>query len=115
MLMVRYWLTPTEKGYAMIATMEILNRSKFFRLVIDKVVAYEDTLNKDDSEPRDVHREEELFADLTEKHRKLKGRNVLAIVFTVGERFPCWLTKEQFDRLTEETDPSNRTSTPHQR
>jgi hypothetical protein len=99
----------------MTAKMEIPNRSKFFRLVIDKVVSYKDTANKDDSEPCEVRRENELFVDLNEKPRKLRGRNVPAIVFTVGERPPCWLPKQQFDQVTQETDPSNRTRTPHER
>jgi hypothetical protein len=94
---------------------EIPIRSKFFGLVTDKVVAYKETAKKDDSERCDVHRGGDLFADLTEKVRKLKGMNVSAIVFTVGERPPCWLPTEQFYRVTVEVDPSERTSKPHER
>jgi hypothetical protein len=95
---------------------EIPIRSKFFGLVTDKVVAYKETAKKDDSERCDVHRGDELHIDVTEKVRKLKGMNVAAIVFTVGLRQPpCWMPKEQFYRVTEETDPSERTSKPHER
>ena len=92
---------------------EIPNRSKFFGLVIGKVVAYKETEKKDDSEHCDVRNDEDLFTDPAVKTRKLRGVNVPSVVFTVGERPPCWLPKEQFDRVTGEIDPSKRTSTPH--
>lgn len=94
---------------------EIPIRSKFFRVLIDRVVAYEETEKQDDSKPCYVHRRNEAFADLTDKVRKLKGMNVPAIVFTVALRPSCWMPKEQFYRVTEETDPSKKTSKPHQR
>ncbi len=92
---------------------EIPTRSKFFGLVTDRVAAYKETEKKDDAEPCDVRRGEDLFADAEEKVRKLKGVNVSAIVFTIGLRQPsCWLPKEQFFRVTEEIDPTARTSKP---
>jgi hypothetical protein len=93
---------------------EVPNRSRFFRLLTDRVVAYRETEKKDDSEPCDIHQREDLFADLAEKIRKLKGMNVPAVVFTVGLRQPpCWLPKEQFYRVTEEIDdPTKQTPEP---
>jgi hypothetical protein len=94
---------------------EIPNRSKFFTLTAD-VVAYKETTDRDDSESYDLHTGDDLFGDVNEKVRRLKGRNVNAIVFSVGVREGFyWMPREEFHRLTTEVDPSKRTSRPFER
>ena len=98
----------------MIATKEIPNRSKFFGPITD-AVAYKDTAEGDDADPCDVHRGDDLFADVNEKTRRMKSRSVPAIVFSIGdrERF-YWMPRQEFYRLTAEIDPTKRTSKPHE-
>jgi hypothetical protein len=98
----------------MIPTMEIPNRSKFFGPITDAVV-YRDTATGDDAEPSKVHPRDDLFADVNEKVRRLKGRSVPAIVFTVNDREGSyWMPRQEFYRLTAEIDPTKRTSKPHE-
>lgn len=96
----------------MIAAMEIPNRSKFFGPITD-AIAYKDTAERADAEPWDIHRGDDLFADVTEKPRTLKGRSVPAIVFSIGVREGFyWTPRQEFYRLTTAIDPTKRTSKP---
>lgn len=90
---------------------EISIRSKFFGLLTDSV-AYKETLEGDDFEPADIHPSDDLFADMNEKVRKLNGKNVTAVVFSVGDRGNYWMPSRDFYRLTKGIDPSKRTNKP---
>jgi hypothetical protein len=94
--------------------LEIPARSKFFDFLTDDV-AYKEREERDDAEPCDVHPGDNPFVDVNEKARRLKGRNIPAVVFSIGTREGLfWMPKERFYRLTKEKDIGKLTTTPFQ-
>ena len=89
-----------------------VSRSKFFRFVIDSD-AYRETADKDDAEPFEAEAERVAFVDPTERIRQLKGRNVPAVVFSIGI-LPgfFWIPRDRFYDATAEKDKNKQTNKP---
>jgi hypothetical protein len=89
-----------------------VSRSKFFKFVVDSD-AYRETEDKDDAEPFKAEAERVASVDPTERLRKFKGRDIPALVFSIGvlQGF-FWMPKDRFYGVTEEKDINKQTNKP---